>query len=134
MTHSFLESVFPPDFQTAAAGLLEPVLAEMLAPLPHVIWEFFSHAGTSKLSLRMRLSAMMPCSCWRLILPRKPWPGTSNSPSSPAGGVGYDMIDVPACTETDVLLAITTDAVRKPVAEAILTFILALAKKLPGKG
>ena len=48
-------------------------------------------------------------------------------------GVGYDMIDVPACTEADVLLAITTDAVRKPVAEAIVTFFLALAKKLPAK-
>lgn len=48
-------------------------------------------------------------------------------------GVGYDMIDVPACTDTNVLLAITVDAVRRPVAEAILTFFLALAKKLPFK-
>lgn len=48
-------------------------------------------------------------------------------------GVGYDMIDVLACTESNVLLAITTDAVRKPVAEAIVTFFLALAKKLPAK-
>jgi phosphoglycerate dehydrogenase-like enzyme len=43
------------------------------------------------------------------------------------------MIDVPACTEVNVLLAITVDAVRKPVAEAILMFFLALAKKLPAK-
>ena len=48
-------------------------------------------------------------------------------------GVGYDTIDVPACTANDVLLAITTDAVRRPVAEAIVTFILALAKRLPAK-
>jgi len=48
-------------------------------------------------------------------------------------GVGYDMIDVDACTEAGVLLAITIDAVRKPVAEAILTLFLALAKRLPAK-
>ncbi len=43
-------------------------------------------------------------------------------------GVGYDMIDVAACTERDVLLSITRDAVRRPVAESILTLVLALAK------
>ncbi|MDX1981952.1 MAG: NAD(P)-dependent oxidoreductase [Bryobacteraceae bacterium] len=45
-------------------------------------------------------------------------------------GVGYDMIDVPALTEADVLLAITPNAVRRPVAEAILTLIFALAKNV----
>lgn len=43
-------------------------------------------------------------------------------------GVGYDMIDVEALTRSDVLLAITPNAVRRPVAEAILTFIFMLAK------
>ncbi len=43
-------------------------------------------------------------------------------------GVGYDMIDIPACTGADVLLAITPEAVRRPVAEAILTFLFMLAK------
>jgi phosphoglycerate dehydrogenase-like enzyme len=45
-------------------------------------------------------------------------------------GVGYDMIDVPALTEADVLLAITPNAVRRPVAEAILTLIFALGKNV----
>lgn len=45
-------------------------------------------------------------------------------------GVGYDMIDVPAMTEAGILLAITPDAVRRPVAEAILTLIFALAKNV----
>lgn len=43
-------------------------------------------------------------------------------------GVGYDMIDIEACTENNVLVSITRDAVRRPVAEGILAFILALAK------
>ena len=48
-------------------------------------------------------------------------------------GVGYDLVDTEALTANDILLAIAVDAVRKPVAEAILTLILALAKKLWAK-
>lgn len=45
-------------------------------------------------------------------------------------GVGYDMIDIPAATEAGVLLAITPNAVRRPVAEAVLTYIFMLAKNV----
>lgn len=45
-------------------------------------------------------------------------------------GVGYDMIDVEALTRADIALAITPNAVRRPVAEAILTFMFALSKNL----
>ena len=45
-------------------------------------------------------------------------------------GVGYDTVDVPVCTRHDIALAITPDGVRRPVAVAIMTFILALAGKL----
>ncbi|MBM3729097.1 MAG: dehydrogenase [Acidobacteria bacterium] len=45
-------------------------------------------------------------------------------------GVGYDMIDVPALTEAGIALAITPNAVKRPVAEAILTFIFALTTNL----
>lgn len=45
-------------------------------------------------------------------------------------GVGYDNVDVPACTRAGVLLTITPDGVRRPVAAAALTFILALSHKL----
>jgi phosphoglycerate dehydrogenase-like enzyme len=45
-------------------------------------------------------------------------------------GVGYDTIDVPACTAAGVLLTIAPDGVRRPVATSALTFVLALAQKL----
>jgi D-3-phosphoglycerate dehydrogenase len=45
-------------------------------------------------------------------------------------GVGYDNVDVPACTRQGVLLTITPDGIRRPVAVAALTFLLALAGKL----
>jgi phosphoglycerate dehydrogenase-like enzyme len=45
-------------------------------------------------------------------------------------GVGYDNIDTAACTQAGVLLTITPDGVRRPVATVILTFVLALSLKL----
>lgn len=45
-------------------------------------------------------------------------------------GVGYDTVDVPACTENDIALVITPDGVRRPVAVSIMTFMLALTGKL----
>ncbi len=45
-------------------------------------------------------------------------------------GVGYDSVDVEACTRAGVLLTITPDGVRRPVAAAALTFLLALTHRL----
>ena len=45
-------------------------------------------------------------------------------------GVGYDSIDVPACTANGVILTNTPDGVRRSVATSILLLILALSKKL----
>ena len=45
-------------------------------------------------------------------------------------GVGYDNVDVPACTEAGIALVTAPDGVRRPVAVAIITFILALSGRL----
>jgi len=49
------------------------------------------------------------------------------------GGVGYDMVDVPACTNARVALLIVPPAVRRPVAAGIMAFILALSTRLFSK-
>jgi phosphoglycerate dehydrogenase-like enzyme len=48
-------------------------------------------------------------------------------------GVGYDTVNVDACTDHDCALVITPDGVRRPVAVSIITFMLALTGKLAGK-
>ena len=48
-------------------------------------------------------------------------------------GVGYDSVDIPACTEHGVMVTIQPDGVRRPVAVAALSFILALSQKLFAK-
>ena len=48
-------------------------------------------------------------------------------------GVGYDSVDVEACTNNDVLLTITPDGVRRPVAASALALLMALSHKLFAK-
>ena len=45
-------------------------------------------------------------------------------------GVGYDTVDVDACTQAGIALVITPDGVRRPVAVSIVTLMLALTGKL----
>jgi phosphoglycerate dehydrogenase-like enzyme len=45
-------------------------------------------------------------------------------------GVGYDNVDVEACTEAGIALCITPDGVRRPVAVSIIALMLALTGKL----
>ena len=45
-------------------------------------------------------------------------------------GVGYDSVDVEACTANNVLLTITPGAVDRPVAEATIAWMLALTHRV----
>jgi phosphoglycerate dehydrogenase-like enzyme len=46
-------------------------------------------------------------------------------------GVGVDNIDVDACTAAGVLVTVTPDSVRRPMASGAMAFVLALAHRLP---
>ena len=48
-------------------------------------------------------------------------------------GVGYDNVDVDACTASDVLLTITPDGVRRPVAVSALAMLMALSHRILAK-
>jgi len=119
-----------PDFQSEAAGLLEPFLKEIFLPYPFIHYEFFPCSERVKPQHISNYDAIIT------LHPRfdkETFIGITKLAVIARWGVGYDMIDVPTCTEANVLLAITTDAVRRPVAEANIALILALAKKLPAK-
>src|SRR5579863_8405835 len=45
-------------------------------------------------------------------------------------GVGYDTVDVEACTKAGIALVITPDGIRRPVAVSIITLMLALTGNL----
>jgi phosphoglycerate dehydrogenase-like enzyme len=44
-------------------------------------------------------------------------------------GVGYDNVDIDACTSAGIGVVITPDGVRRPVAVTILTFIFSVSRK-----
>ncbi len=118
-----------PDFYTDARGRFETAMASKLEgvdgltvrpmaerPAPVAAAEDVAQFDAI-LALGMRFTRESLRGCERLAVIAR-W------------GVGYDMIDVPALTEAGVALAITPQAVKRPVAEAILTLIFALAKNL----
>jgi phosphoglycerate dehydrogenase-like enzyme len=113
-----------------AAGLLEPVLDEILGPVPFVTTDYFPVDGEVRPEHVRDFDAVIG---WHPHFTPASFVGVERLAVIARWGVGYDTINVPACTANDVLLAITTDAVRRPVAEAIVTLILALAKRLPAK-
>jgi phosphoglycerate dehydrogenase-like enzyme len=110
---------------------MDPVLEEVFDPLPYIEYDFSDTRETviapdeikdydAAITFGTRFTSSSFSGDVRLAIIAR-W------------GAGYDMVDLPACTKADVLLAITPEGVRKPVAEAILTFFLALSKKLPQK-
>ena len=119
-----------PDFYVDAKGHFEAALEEKLGnqsgiecvPMPPQPGNTATPEALNQfdaiLSLAMRITAESLRGVDRLALVAR-W------------GVGYDMLDVPALTAAGVALAITPNAVKRPVAEAILTLILALSKNLP---
>src|SRR5262245_15950319 len=103
----------------------------LLKANPRIAWEFMPSCSgeiprdvadqyDALLVLAPRISARTVDGCKRLALVAR-------------FGVGYDTVDVAACTRNDVLLTITPSGVRRPVAVSALTFLLALAHKLFAK-
>ncbi len=119
-------------FKTAAPGTIEPVLERLIDPLPHVEWAFYDAGGGGP----VRADAIAGFE--GIIALGSPYDASTVAGNKDLAclarwGVGYDLVDTAALTANDILLAIAVDAVRKPVSEAILTLILALAKKLWAK-
>jgi phosphoglycerate dehydrogenase-like enzyme len=128
MSSKFLVGVTP-DFLVDAKGRYEKELEQSFAGVPGLSWEIMPDQPGKMatldaidrydaiFALGLKFSRESVTSAKRLALIAR-W------------GVGYDMIDTAAITENDIALAITPNAVRRPVAEAILTFVLALGTNL----
>jgi len=67
---------------------------------------------------------------FRQLWTRQSLAGNDQLVSIHRGGVGYERLDVPAVTDAGIMLFITPDAVRRPMAVVYMTFILALSMRL----
>jgi phosphoglycerate dehydrogenase-like enzyme len=104
---------------------------DLLAGNPQVHYEFLPNSGNelpfeiadqfdALLVLAPKITAKTVDGCQRLALVAR-------------FGVGYDSVDVEACTRNNVLLTITPSGVRRPVAVSALALLLALSHKLIAK-
>lgn len=116
------------DFETTAKGLLEPALAAVLDPVPGIEYETMPDTGgVGAPEVLDRYDAVIALD---YRFPAESFVGLERLAVLARWGVGYDKVDVDACTAAGVLLAITPDSVRRPVAEGIIAMIFALAKNL----
>jgi phosphoglycerate dehydrogenase-like enzyme len=109
--------------------VFDPVALKVLENEPGIEWEFLPE---NVKELTAAHAAAYDGIC---VLAPKTTAATLSGPDRRLSiiarqGVGYDNVDVAACTANGVVLTITPDGVRRPVALMILTFVLALAHKL----
>ncbi len=100
----------------------------LLDNAPNVEWEFLADHGTELVP-----RDVAPYDGLLLLAPKvtaATLAGAGRLAVVARFGVGYDNVDVEACTANGVMLAITPDGVRRPVAAAVMTFVLSLAHKL----
>ena len=112
----------------------ENAAAKIFDPLPNLEWEILPTTGSPSPESGVADPDVIDRYDALVVLdthfPPNSFRGIKRLTCLARWGVGFDLIDVPACTETDVLLAITPDAVRRPVAEGIIALILAVAKDI----
>lgn len=118
-----------PDFYEEAKGRFEHALEQKLSGVPGLEWGPMP-PQPGKVATPDALNQFDAIFALGLRVTRESLRGVERLALIARWGVGYDVIDVAAATEADVLLAITPGAVRGPVAEAILTLVLALSKNL----
>jgi phosphoglycerate dehydrogenase-like enzyme len=118
-----------PDFYIDAKGRFEAVLESMLSPAPGLEYGPMP-AQPGKIGTPEAINQFDALFSLALKITRESLKGVDRLAVIARWGVGYDMIDVAALSEAGIALAITPKAVRRPVAEAILTLIFALSKDL----
>jgi phosphoglycerate dehydrogenase-like enzyme len=107
---------------------LERIVETELARLPGVEYEVMEDTGrVAEAGVIDRYDAIL---AFALRFEARSFEGVERLAIIARWGVGYDMIDVPACTRAGVILAITPEAIRRPVAEGVLALIFAVTKRI----
>jgi phosphoglycerate dehydrogenase-like enzyme len=118
-----------PDWGDRTRNVLDEAVAETLKALPGLECEWMPDTGgTARREVIDNYDAII---VFGYYFPAESLKGVRRVACLARWGVGYDRIDVPACNENGVAIAITPPGVRRPVAEGIHALFFALAKNLP---
>ena len=118
-----------PDMFVDAKGRFESAVESRLKPVPGLAVEEMP-AQPGKLVRSEDLDRYDAVLSLGMKVNREALRGVERLVAIARWGVGYDMIDTAGLTDADVALTINPAAVRRPVAEAILTFVFALTTNL----
>jgi phosphoglycerate dehydrogenase-like enzyme len=118
-----------PDFYTDAVGYFEDVTRKMFSGIPGLEYGPMP-PQPNNIATPEALNQFDAIVVLALRITADSLKGVDRLAIAARWGVGYDRIDVAAMTEADAVLSITPKGVRRPVAEAILTFAFALSKNL----
>ena len=124
LTRDMLESSGKPAFGTEALTILDSE--------PSIEWEFIPESVTEITPALMARYDAIYVNAPR-VTRASFGNGNVRARILARHGVGYDSVDVPACTDNGVVLTNQPDGVRRPVAVAALTFIMALSQRLMDK-
>jgi phosphoglycerate dehydrogenase-like enzyme len=118
-----------PDWGTRTRDVLDDAIAQTLAGLPGLEYDWLPDTGG--IATHESADNYDAIIVFGYYFPAETLNGVKRLACLARWGVGYDRIDVPACNENGVAIAITPPGVRRPVAEGIHALIFSLAKNLP---
>jgi phosphoglycerate dehydrogenase-like enzyme len=116
-----------PDWADWAPDTLQTALTEVLEPLPALSHEVMPSGGWTTPEILDRYDAVI---AFAYPFPRQAVSRLKRLCCIARWGVGFDSVDVEACTSADVMVALSPGAVRRPMAEGIVALIFALAKNI----
>ena len=118
-----------PDWGDRAESTLGPGLREVFDPIPDLEYDTFEPSDdmVARPEVIDQYDAILALSYY---FPKETLDRVKRLKCIARWGVGYDRIDVPACTANDVFIAITPTMIRRTFSEGQLGFIFALAKNL----
>lgn len=117
-----------PDWAEWTGDTLIPTLTEILGPLPELEYEFMpDRPGGAVPEVLDRYDAVI---AFGYPFPAASLIGVQRLACIARWGVGFNWVDVEACTAAGVAVSLSPEAVRRPLAEGILALIFGLAKNL----
>ena len=115
-----------PDWTDWAGATLPSAIAKVLEPLPGLTCEVMPQVPAT----REILDSYDAIIAFAYAFPGDAIRGAKRLACIARWGVGFDKVDIPACMESDVLVSLSPDAVRRPMAEGILALIFTLSKNI----
>lgn len=110
-------------------GLRYDLGLELLDECPGLEWSVIPGGPGGEMTAS-QLEGLDALLLWASVLPAAALEGADKLKVVARIGVGYDTVDVEACTAKGIPVTITPDAVRRPMAASTMLFVLALAHRL----